>query len=102
MNAVTSQMEELANIEYEAAKADHRPLSSMHEGYAILLEELEETREALQGVENQVKGMWIAIKHDDTHTACRAAEIAAERAKHTACEAIQVAAVCQRFMDILK
>ena len=100
MNVVKDGVLELIQREYEAAKADHGPLASMHEGYAVLLEELEETSEALQGAINQANGLWVAVRHDDAYVAASIVDNIRARAMDAACEAIQVAAVARRVLDL--
>lgn len=102
MNLVTVQMEGLAKIEYEAAKTDHGPLASMHEGWAVALGEFQETEEALNHVKQYLDEAWESIRADDSRGAEEAMDVAKFFAIRCACEAVEVAAVCQRFLDLLK
>lgn len=100
MNLVTVQMEELAKIEYEAAKTDHGPLASMHEGWAVALEEIQETEEALNHAKQYLDEAWESIRADDPRGAEEAMDVSKFFAMRCACEAIQVAAVARRFLEL--
>lgn len=97
-------MENVAQLvldEYEMAKKDHgKKFSSMHEGYAILLEEVEEAKEQMDSVmcDAHLGYMWESVKHDDIDAAADAAHIIRTRAACLACEAIQVAAMATKFL----
>lgn len=99
MNIVRGEVRALVAKEYGVAKRDHGPLASMHEGYAVLLEEVEEMEESMESVRNHMKCLWMNVRYDNNSTTEAAARNAMESAIHTACEAIQVAAVCKRIMD---
>lgn len=72
--------------------------ASMHEGAAVLKEEIEEARDELSEVKRFYNLLWDAIKEDDTKRARRNAEEIAARAERLACEAIQVAAMALKFV----
>lgn len=61
-------------MEYNKARVKHKPMNSAHEGYAVILEELEE--------------MWEEIKKDNI--------------KNARLEAYQVAAMCLAFLLEIK
>ena len=74
--------------------------ASEHEGYAVLLEEVDEAGDALTDVEKKLTDIWLSIKSNelkmfDIH-------LLQEFAKGLAEEAVQVAAVCERFMETIK
>ena len=102
MNVVTNEVMELVNKEYEAAKAANGPLASLHEGYAVLLEEMEETQEACKRTTDYTSFLWDHIRRNNPEYARYTVDDISERAIHTACEAIQVAAVCKRITDHLE
>lgn len=102
MNVAAEKMEELVKLEYEAAQAAHGPLASMHEGWAVALEELEETEQELREVRERLDMAWAWIKHDSPWFAAEAMEGVMRHAVRCACEAVQVAAVCKRFADLSK
>lgn len=100
MNVVSDKVEALVQLEYEADCNDHGPLASLHEGYAVLLEEMQETDDALGWIKWYLDNMWNEIKRNDAIGAVNCARLCKTWAEQCACEAIQVAAVCQRIMDL--
>lgn len=74
--------------------------NSEHEGYAVLLEEVEEAKECLQIAEEKLKDLWKSVRKnvyaDDTLWKIKVAAI------NMAQEAVQVAAVCERFEETIK
>lgn len=75
--------------------------NSEHEGYAVLLEEVEEAKECLQIAEEKLKDLWKSVSKknvyaDDTLWKIKVAAI------NMAQEAVQVAAVCERFEETIK
>ena len=100
MNVVSDKVEALVQLEYEADCKDHGPLASLHEGYAVLKEEFEETKEELRDIKQNLYVFWSYIRENEPGWAIKRAETIEERAIKTACEAIQVAAVCRRIMDL--
>lgn len=99
MNVVSDQVKELVQIEYRQAKKDHKPIASLHEGYAVLLEEVEETQEACDFLEEYTKLLWENVKRDEPEYADYNVKSIFDVAIETACEAIQVGAVCRRILD---
>ena len=74
--------------------------ASEHEGYAVLLEEVEEAKECLQIAEETLKDLWKFVRRnvyeDDTLWKIKQAAI------NMAQEAVQVAAVCERYEATIK
>lgn len=95
-------VKELVAQEYAAAEAAYPPVHSLHEGYAILLEEIEETEDALGRAKNRLCRLWTAAKDDDLMRARTFTKSAQNFAEQTACEALQSAAVCRRLLDFLQ
>lgn len=100
MNVVSDKVEALVQLEYEADCKDHGPLASLHEGYAVLKEEVEEMGEASENIKGFLDGIWRALRVDNEKMAISWAKRAKIHAMHAACEAIQVAAVCKRIADL--
>ena len=100
MITVQPKINLLVQWEYEAAKRDHAPLASAHEWYALMLEEVQETEEALQRVKDLLAESWAAIRANDAMPDLPLAELISAAA-HTAGEAIQVAALGHRMVDRL-
>ena len=86
---------ELQNIvkKYEATYA------SEHEGYAVLLEEVQEAEEYLEYINRCMKELWKAIRinfvTEEILKGVKAGAIGLAR------EAVQIAAVCERFEETI-
>lgn len=102
MNAVKDKLIALVGEELEAANAIHPPFHSLHEGYAVLLEEVEEAKDALEKVETATKCVWYFIKNDGAEDAYLDAASLEKQAINLAAEAIQVAAMARKFRAIGK
>lgn len=98
MNAVENQVRELVSVELAAANEKFPQFHSAHEGYAVIREEVEETREQFETVERYLSYLWDRVKQDCT--AKEQAEYIEMFAVNTACEAIQVAAMCRKFLEM--
>ena len=98
MNAVENQVRELVKVELSAANERFQQFHSQHEGWAVILEELEETKEQLEAVERFLSYAWNRIKDDVT--AREQIDTVALLAENAACEAIQVAAMCKKFLEM--
>ena len=98
MNAVENQVRELVKVELSAANERFPQFHSAHEGWAVILEELEETKEQLEAVERFLSYAWNRIKNDVT--AREQIDTVTLFAEHAACEASQVAAMCKKFLEM--
>lgn len=98
MNAVENQVRELVKVELAAANERFPQFHSQHEGYAVIREEVEETKEQLEAVERYLSYLWDRTKQDCT--AKEQAEYIKMFAINAACEAIQVAAMCKKFLEM--
>lgn len=100
MNAVYDKFQPLINEELEAANKEHGQFHSLHEGYAVLLEEFEETQSELDEVRRYMDYMWGHIKDDNNtctqHFAARVQNVA----MRAAAEAIQVAAMALKIRNM--
>lgn len=93
-------------IEEETKKAVEKwgpTYSSLHEGYAVLKEEVEEAEERMNAINHNIEWFWSNIKcgeslPDFNGTADRI-KFAAEQ---LALEACQIAAVCNKIMNGLE
>lgn len=74
--------------------------NSEHEGYAVLLEEVEEACEDADFMQDALKRLWLSIRQNNFSN-YELAQVH-ELAKGLAEEAVQVAAVCERFMETVK
>lgn len=102
MNAVEGKVLELVEMELAAANEKHPPFASQHEGYAMILEEIEEeieeARAQINALEQHFGYAWDTIKHDSN--AKERIEVCKHFAVWAACELIQVAAMCQKFQKL--
>lgn len=71
---------------------------SLHEGYAVLLEEVEETKQELEYVLNNLSELWNDTKVNDELSVKADARFIAFGAVQLAMEAVQVAAVARKIM----
>lgn len=99
MNFVEDKLPELVREELVAANLRNPPFASPHEGYAVLLEEVEEAGQALEELSVCLRMMWEHIKCDSPKVYDYASRIT-QHAMHLAAEAIQVAAMAEKFKDI--
>lgn len=70
--------------------------NSMHEAFAVILEEYQESYEELKVIRECIYGVWRSTRQDN-----KCGDILAEierHAKRLACEAIQVAAMARKAM----
>lgn len=84
---------ELANIR----KVYGKQYNSLHEGYAVLLEEVEETQSELERVKEELSELWLCIKQNDNKGAAEALRRVNTHAYFLLQEAAQVNAVAQKF-----
>ena len=71
---------------------------SLHEGYAVLLEEVEEAAKELDYIENHLSMIWYAVKSDNEAEVKSNARVIALDAVNLAKEAVQIAAVCRKIL----
>ena len=72
--------------------------NSLHEGYAVLLEEVEEAEKELDYIKNHLAMMWDSVKSDDASDVKSNARVIALDAVNLAKEACQIAAVARKIM----
>ena len=98
MNAIENQVRELVAVELSAANERFPQFHSVHEGYAVILEEAEELKEEVEKTDSYLAFAWGEIRIDGD---CEDFISGVERyAVNAACEAIQVAAMCRTFMEM--
>ena len=93
----------LSVMEYnEAAKNYGRTFHSMHEGFAVLMEEVAEASENMILLEDDaMQKLWRTVREDDAEGAKMAAVAVQNYALQLACEAIQVAAMARKMQKTM-
>ncbi len=100
MNAAEPELRKLVDLELEAANRENPPFHSAHEGYAVILEEVEEAKAELARVENDMVSIWAGVRHDDPDRAYTWARFLENTAMRLAAEALQVAAMARKFRQL--
>lgn len=75
--------------------------ASEHEGYAVLLEEVEEATDFIDSINKNLAYIWALIKNNHIGRGHEAIAETRKYATELAKEAVQVAAVCVRFQETL-
>lgn len=93
----------LIDNELDMARDEHgETFASMHEGAAVLCEEVDEAALEYHAMARNYDMLWASVKEDDGKTARERAEDIASYAERLACEAIQVAAMAIKFVDTVE
>lgn len=71
--------------------------NSLHEGYAVLLEEVEETADELERVKEELAELWLCIRQNDNKGAAEALRRINTHAYFMLQETTQINAVCKKF-----
>lgn len=100
MNAAEPELRKLVGLELEAANRENPPFHSAHEGYAVILEEVEEVRDELDNLNTDVLFLWGAVKANNVIAMDDNACAIENHAVRLAAEAIQVAAMARKFRQI--
>lgn len=99
MDKILEKMEAAAEAEYEKILAKWGVFHRAHEGYSVLLEEVEEAQEEMESLREDMKAMWGKIREDAEDEAAGIAEEIYNDAMKCAAELMQVGAVCLRFIN---
>lgn len=93
----------LIENELDFATEEHgATFASMHEGAAVLCEEVDEVALEYRNMAKNYDMLWASVKEDDKKTARKCADDIASFAERLACEAIQVAAMALKFTDTVE
>lgn len=97
MNVVKDDVEKLVQKELEAANEKFPLFHSAHEGYGVLLEELQELKNEMHDIKEYKKLIKNDIHKNDNQMLLKHIKIMGFRATLAAIEAIQVVAMCGKF-----
>lgn len=93
----------LIENELDFATEEHgATFASLHEGAAVLFEEVQEAQDEDGSIDNLIPVFWEAVKNEDSKRARMFAEDIASHAERLACEAIKVAAMALKFVDTVE
>ncbi len=99
MNHLLSNIQLCEREEYARAGKQHGlTFHSLHEGYAVMLEEAEETSDEVRNLGKDMATLWQATRNDDLITARQAAGRIRQTAHLLAAEAIQTAAMANKLL----
>lgn len=97
MMSLEAELERLAVAELEQANKKFPLFASDHEGYAVILEEFQESEEEVNRARFRLNRLWESVRADEAQT---------EYIRHirksmlkAAAEAIQTAAMCEKFIQ---
>lgn len=104
MDAVRNNVENLVQKELADANKKFPLFNSAHEGYAILLEEIDELKFEMLQIKKIRKDLWKCIKRNERENDCIMSHATTLecRAVFAAVEAIQVAAMCEKLRMSLR
>lgn len=105
-NGVSELIQKSIKLELENIKRNYgENYNSAHEGYAVLLEEVEEVEECLRYIRIDIKNLWERVRNNfkDLENSDKSAELlmVVVNAKQLAEEAVQVAAVAEKFVQTM-
>lgn len=96
MKELLNEVDKAIQNEYDRAKEKFGPYhNSPHEGYAVILEEVEEAEEDRETFRHLLEWYWSRIKKNDA-SAYQTAVAMEKVAAHAAAEWIQAAAMCRK------
>lgn len=93
MNVCKNEIRDAIEKELISANEIHPPFASLHEAYAVTLEELEEATNKLMQCNGFMNDVWSYTKEDNIQGALEAFKYLKHSAEHLAQEACQVAAM---------
>lgn len=100
MNELIKEVEQITRAELNRANASFPLFNSKHEGYAVIKEELEETREALDTLDSSIAVLWDDVRGKDIPgfiADFNTTEEMFAQAVAVAAEAIQTAAMILKY-----
>lgn len=99
MNHLLHNIQLCEREEYVRAGKQHGlTFHSLHEGYAVMLEEAEEASDEARNLDRDMAALWQATRYDDLIDAREAAERIRHTAHLLAAEAVQTAAMACKLL----
>jgi len=102
MNELIAKIEELAGEELKRANEEHPLFSSAHEAHAVIREEVDELKQDVKWLTDNVEGAWEFVKKDNEERTKTHIGQARKAATMAAAEAVQVAAMCMKYFASLE
>lgn len=96
MNVCKNEIKDAIEAELVSANETHPPFASLHEAYAVILEELEEATDELMLCSKSIQKAWHCIKEDNIQGTLAHFARLKYRAERLAMEACQVAAMANK------
>lgn len=100
MKELIAQITKLASEELERANNKFPPFNSTHEGYAVLLEEIEEVESEIILIQTDMAQLWESVKNNKNPE--MAIEKISRHSANLAAESVQVTAMCNKFTKLLE
>lgn len=97
MNAIEKSVKELVKEELKAANERFSLFNSAHEGYAVILEEVDECEHEMKQLKIWQNDFWDMVKNNNLEMQERLLKGIYIRAVNLAIEAIQVSAMCEKY-----
>ena len=101
-NAQTQMLGVLADRERQLSMELFPAFNSIHEGYAVIREEIEEMEEELHSLKSNLNDMWTACRYNEKEGFLRMCTMAYHNARQAALEALQVMAMAEKAVISLK
>lgn len=103
IDAVLADISAAAERELARAKQEHGDTyHSLHEGYGVMAEEVQEAGEEAEQVDLWLERLLLAIRLDDRVSVLKRLNHVRDNALLAACEYVQVAAVCAKMAEGVK
>ena len=103
MTKLLTDLQGVVQNEYARAGKQHGyTFNSLHEAYAVTLEEVEEASVEMQGVYNRMMALWESVKRDNDSLTKQAALDILDKSMLMAAEAVQIAAMAQKTVNTVE
>ncbi len=99
MTRIRPAVQRLSELELQDANKKFPQFHSLHEGYAVLLEELDEAKEEMSTLQVYQERLWPLVRTGNAQLAREFSSRIRETAVDLAVEAIQAAAMAQKICD---